>query len=325
VRKLLILSNLSLDTATTAFTTKPPNPTIVEEGKSITLEWTYTLDGTVVIAQFYIITRGGSILIGKAIGTGNISVEPDYQGRFSGQVTNTKAELTTVGMQRSELLTCRLVLTPTISGTLSHDVDIIVQYSSSITGLSGETAVIEGGNVTLECRAVGNPKPNITWTRLPDNSDVAMPLTNITEQDAGMCYSCPLTQSCTLPLTNISRHDAGMFRCTADNGVGRPATRDVLLVVQYPPEVNGIGQNATVSGGGEYTFSCPVDGNPVPSITWYSETGAYSGKQLKTGQSGCYICVARNIHGISDNITQCLIISKFNLPCCRSKCNAVEP
>lgn len=127
MRNLLILSNLSLDAATTAFTTKPSNPTIVEEGKSFTLKWTYTLDGTVVIAQFYNTTGGGSVLIGKAIGTGNISVESDYQGRFSGQVTNTKAELTVVGLQRSELLTCRFVLTPTISGTLTNDVEITVQ------------------------------------------------------------------------------------------------------------------------------------------------------------------------------------------------------
>ena len=76
--------------------------------------------------------------------------------------------------------------------------------------------------------------------------------------------------------------------------------------------MNGGGQNATVAGGVENTFSCPVDGNPVPNITWYSKTGAYKGKQLKTRESGCYICVARNVHGISDNITQCLIISKFN-------------
>ena len=77
--------------------------------------------------------------------------------------------------------------------------------------------------------------------------------------------------------------------------------------------------------GVEHTFSCPVDGNPVPNITWYSETGAYTGKQFKAGQSGCFTCVARNIHGISDNITQCLIISKFNFPRCTSTCSAVEP
>ena len=75
--------------------------------------------------------------------------------------------------------------------------------------------------------------------------------------------------------------------------------------------MNGSEQNATVAVGVEHTFSCPVDGNPVPSITWYSENGTYNGKQFKTGQSGCYICVAKNIHGMSDNITQCLILSKF--------------
>ena len=119
--------NLPLDTATTAFTTKPRNPTIVQEGKSFTLEWAYTLDGTVVIAQFFNTSGGGNDIFAKTIGTGNVTVEPDYQGRFSGQVTNTKAELTIVGMQRSELLTCRFVLTATGAGSLTNDVEIIVQ------------------------------------------------------------------------------------------------------------------------------------------------------------------------------------------------------
>ena len=71
-------------------------------------------------------------------------------------------------------------------------------------------------------------------------------------------------------------------------------------------------QNATVAGGVEHTFSCPFGGNPVPNIMWYSETETFRGKQFKTQQSGCYICVARNIQGISDNITQCLIVGKLN-------------
>ena len=118
--------NFLLETATTAFTTKPSNPTITEEGKSFTLKWTYTLDGTVFLAQFSNVTGGGVVIIGNAGGIGNVSVVSDYQGQFSGQVTNTTAELTIVEMQRSELLTCRLLLTTSRFVTLTNDVEIIV-------------------------------------------------------------------------------------------------------------------------------------------------------------------------------------------------------
>ena len=64
------------------------------------------------------------------------------------------------------------------------------------------------------------------------------------------------------------------------------------------------------------TFKCPVDGNPEPNIKWYSEkTGRKisSGKQYKTGESGCYSCVARDYFGTAVNITQCLIVGKLVL------------
>ncbi|XP_015773516.1 PREDICTED: hemicentin-1-like isoform X3 [Acropora digitifera] len=304
----VLLSCPESETATTAFTTKPTNPTIAEEGRSFTLKWTYTLDGTVVIAQFFNTTGGGSVLIGKAIGTGNVSIESDYQGQFSGLVTNTKAELTTVGMQRSELLTCRFVLTPTISGALSHDVEIIIEFSSNIPRLPGKTA-IEGENVTLECRAVGNPEPNITWARLSENHNVTMPLTNVTKQGAGM-YSCVSVHYCILLLTSVSRHLAGMYRCTADNGVGSRATGDVLLDVQYPVEAIGFGRNATLPQEGQVTLSCPVDGNPKPNVSWYrgSEVRGMPisrEEKLQAGESGCYTCAASNYLG-KQVITQCL-------------------
>lgn len=76
-----------------------------------------------------------------------------------------------------------------------------------ITHISGEV-VTEGGNVTLNCLSEGNPPPSFTWTRVSDNSVV------------------------TMPLTNIRRQDAGQYRCTAVNGVGTPATRDVFIDVQ---------------------------------------------------------------------------------------------
>ena len=79
------------------------------------------------LAQFFNVTGGGNVRFGKTLGTGNITIASEYQGRFSGQVTNTKAELTILKMQRSQQLTCRFLLNPTGSGILTSDVEIIVQ------------------------------------------------------------------------------------------------------------------------------------------------------------------------------------------------------
>ena len=76
-----------------------------------------------------------------------------------------------------------------------------------ITEITGNI-VREGGNVTLNCSGNGKPAPSFKWTRLSDNHAV------------------------TMPLININRHDARDYRCTADNGVGIPATKDVNIDVQ---------------------------------------------------------------------------------------------
>ena len=67
----------------------------------------------------------------------------------------------------------------------------------TIAEISGNQAVTEGGK----------PTPNITWTRLSDNSVTGM------------------------TLTDIRRQDAGKHRCTAVNGIESPATSDVSIVV----------------------------------------------------------------------------------------------
>ena len=76
-----------------------------------------------------------------------------------------------------------------------------------ITHISGNQRINDGNEVRLNCSADGKPKPNITWTRVSDNSVVTFPLT-------------------------ISKLDSGLYRCTADNGIGNPATADVFIAVQ---------------------------------------------------------------------------------------------
>lgn len=59
----------------------------------------------------------------------------------------------------------------------------------------------------LTCTAEGSPAPNITWTRVSDNTVVMMPL-------------------------SISTQDEGFYRCTATNNIGQPASADVFVTVQ---------------------------------------------------------------------------------------------
>ena len=66
------------------------------------------------------------------------------------------------------------------------------------------TAPVE---LTLNCSADGKPKPTINWTRISDNTNISMPLKITGEKDKGS------------------------YRCTADNGVGKPLIKHVFVDV----------------------------------------------------------------------------------------------
>ncbi|XP_015773062.1 PREDICTED: fibroblast growth factor receptor 3-like isoform X3 [Acropora digitifera] len=274
----------------TRFISKSPSPSYAVEGKNFTLEWNYILNGTIGSAQYVIVKGHGSdSLIGRRFGPGCVTVQGGFQARFRANVTDTRAKLTILAVQRSDEGSYKLTILPTGAGSISELVTLVVNFPPRNMKITGSTTVIEGGNINLNCSAKGKPKPRITWTRLSDNSVV------------------------TMPLLNINRHDARDYRCTAENGVGTPSTRSVTIDVQYPVEATGRGENAFVAGGDVKTLTCPVDGNPKPNIEWYIEkTGRKisSGKQYKTGESGCYTCVAWSSLGTPVNITQCLTVGQ---------------
>ncbi|XP_067030240.1 fibroblast growth factor receptor 2-like isoform X4 [Acropora muricata] len=272
----------------TTVISKSPSPSYAVEGKNFTLDWTYTIDGTIGSAQITIVKDSGrDVLIGRGFSPGTITVLPGFKARFRAQVTETRAELTILAVQRSDEEEYILTVLPTGAGSIIEPLILVVNFQPIITEILGNQTVTEGGNATLKCLADGKPTPNITWTRLSDNSVVIM------------------------PLTDIRRQDAGKYRCTADNGIESPATKDVWIAVQYSVEATASGENVTVARGVAKAFTCPVDGNPEPRIEWYNnKTGRKisSGKQLEARESGCYTCVASNSLGTSVNITQCLII-----------------
>ena len=78
--------------------------------------------------------------------------------------------------------------------------------------------VQEGEDLSLTCSAVsGSPEPVLRW---------------------GRCAGQVLAESPNLRLSGLARTEAGCYQCLADNGWGRePVTRDLTVIVQYPPSV----------------------------------------------------------------------------------------
>ena len=77
----------------------------------------------------------------------------------------------------------------------------------------------EGGNVTLSCKADGNPVPTISWTRngFPVDGSGRISFSEDKKQ---------------LTITNVSRTDSGEYQCVASNSLGNDTSNVVTLDIQ---------------------------------------------------------------------------------------------
>ncbi|KAJ7323720.1 hypothetical protein OS493_031137 [Desmophyllum pertusum] len=82
-----------------------------------------------------------------------------------------------------------------------------MQHMPKITRISADQALNKGDITSLNCTADGNPRPNITWTKVSDNSAVSF------------------------PLTITGKENEGQYRCTAQNGVGHTVSKVVSIIV----------------------------------------------------------------------------------------------
>nr|CAD7205079.1 unnamed protein product [Timema douglasi] len=148
-----------------------------------------------------------------------------------------------------------------------------------------------GSNITLECSAVGNPPPRVTWLKyggsLPRNR---------TELHPGG-----------LLLWNLEKGDEGTYVCGMNNGVGKRLKHVVMLYLQEPPEIVREPKNSLVEEGGEVTMECVVKGSPPPLVSWLlngeplqndSHMRITGGKlhisQLEKRHAGIFQCFASN-------------------------------
>jgi len=97
--------------------------------------------------------------------------------------------------------------------TLKHNLQVLDPPVLEEVGERQLTSIY-GSTISLSCRANGQPKPNITWSREEKRSEI-------------------LGHGPELTLTHIGRLDAGHYKCSASNGVGEPVSKAVYLTVQY--------------------------------------------------------------------------------------------
>ncbi|XP_059482890.1 lachesin isoform X2 [Neocloeon triangulifer] len=181
---------------------------------------------------------------------------------------------------------------------LVHTVEILVPPTIRGQPSAGSMTVRKGGSVTLECKASGNPVPTITWTK-----------------KGGTLFGGEKTvEGFSLTLDQVDRHQAGVYQCSANNGVGPPATIDINLTILYPPEIQ-VERSWVHSGEGfEAQLVCIVHSDPPAVVNWHHESFSLqendrrhmethgikhtlSIRQVQQSDFGNYSCVADNSLG----------------------------
>uniref|UniRef100_A0A4W6C5Q8 Contactin 3a, tandem duplicate 2 n=1 Tax=Lates calcarifer TaxID=8187 RepID=A0A4W6C5Q8_LATCA len=154
----------------------------------------------------------------------------------------------------------------------------------------------KGSTVTLECFALGNPVPEITWKRangVPFPSKVKMKYSNAV-----------------LEIPSFQQDDTGGYECVAENKMGKNTAAGRLAFYAKPQWIQTM-KDTALAIEERLHWECRANGRPRPSYTWlkngqqllsedriHVEDGVLSVSVLTLSDAGMYQCVAENKHGI---------------------------
>ncbi|NWI15666.1 NCAM2 protein, partial [Crypturellus soui] len=136
-----------------------------------------------------------------------------------------------------------------------RDITVVVNVPPAITLLQKtfNATADRGEAVTLFCRAIGSPPPEISWYR---NGKL------IEENEKYMLRGSNME----LTVRNIKNVDAGPYMCSAKNKAGNDKKHTFLQVFVQPQIIQL--KNETTFENGRTTLICEAEGEPIPEITW---------------------------------------------------------
>ncbi|CAM9699604.1 unnamed protein product [Bubo scandiacus] len=194
------------------------------------------------------------------------------------------------------------------SSEMRKDFVVLVRVAPWIAsaGVPSEHSVLEGRGVRLECRAEGQPTPQISW--LKDGQ----PLRLQTPSHARMSLD-----GSSLLLEGLQAADSGAYTCLARNSAGEDARLHTLSVLVPPAIERGIDDSEVVRGvlSAAVTLECRARGSPPLHMSWLKDglplrlsprvTLLSAGHILRISQAqvsdaGLYTCIASSRAGVAD-------------------------
>uniref|UniRef100_A0A671SGQ7 Contactin 3b n=1 Tax=Sinocyclocheilus anshuiensis TaxID=1608454 RepID=A0A671SGQ7_9TELE len=173
----------------------------------------------------------------------------------------------------------------------------------------------KGSTLKLECFALGNPVPKISWRR---TSDISFP-NKVKLKNSNAILEIP----------SFQQEDTGTYECIAENSRGKNAARGRLSFHATPHWLQTM-TDTSLSIEENLFWECKANGKPKPSYSWLKngetlisegrvqiENGALSISSLNLSDCGMYQCVAENKHGIIYSSTELMVLgttSVFSLP-----------
>ncbi|KAG7471163.1 hypothetical protein MATL_G00121490 [Megalops atlanticus] len=186
------------------------------------------------------------------------------------------------------------VLSPPTPLTLKTD-GIMGEYEPKIEVHFPPTVMAaKGVTVRLECFALGNPVPTITWRKLNGNIPKKARLRK---------------SQAVLEIPNIQLEDSGTYECKAENPRGGNAFRGQLQVYTYPQWISMI-NDTQLDSGEQLQWECKATGKPRPTYRWLRNGAPLSPQKrvelvngellirgVQQSDSGMYQCIAENKYG----------------------------
>ncbi|XP_078466780.1 contactin-4-like isoform X1 [Lampetra fluviatilis] len=222
--------------------------------------------------------------------------------RFVSQVTGNlyiaKVEATDVGSY-----TCMVHNTVTNTRVASPPTPLLIKSGRSMgeyeprieVGFSPKTHTLLGHTVRLECFALGNPVPVISWRKI----DGQLP---------SKAYL--MEANAVLEIPNFQHEDGGNYECNAENVAGKNSAQGKITVYAPPHWIQPI-SNVEQGIGDKLSWDCKAGGKPPPTYRWLrngaplpSESrfsvmanGELILQELQPWDRGMYQCLAENKHG----------------------------